>query len=136
MNDRGNAMATIRHHAHIARSPDEVWKVVADPGGIVAWFPGIGSVRVEGNVRRCSLGPGAELVEEVVTVDDDLRRFQYRIVGGPLQVAFHLATVDVLPDGDGSLVIYSTDVSPDEAKDLINPAIAAGVQGLKAHLEG
>lgn len=129
-------MATIRHHAHIARSPDEVWKVVADPGAIATWFPGIGSVTVEGNVRRCSLGPGAELVEEVVTVDDDLRRFQYRIVGGPLPVSFHLATVDVLPDGDGSLVIYSTDVAPDEAKDLIDPAIAAGVRGLKAHLEG
>jgi carbon monoxide dehydrogenase subunit G len=128
-------MATIRHHAHIARSPEEVWKVVADPGAIAAWFPGIGSVTVEGNVRRCSLGPKVELLEEVVTVDDDLRRFQYRIVGGPLPVSFHLATVDVLPDGDGSLVIYSTDVTPDDAKDLIDPAIAAGVAGLKAHLE-
>jgi carbon monoxide dehydrogenase subunit G len=129
-------MATIRHHVHIDRRPDEVWKVVADAAAIAAWFPGIESVRMEGNRRHCALGPGLELVEEVVTVDDDLRRFQYRIVGGPLSVSSHLATVDVLADGDGSLVVYSTDVSPDEVKDLIDPAIAAGVQGLKSHLEG
>lgn len=128
-------MATIRHHAHIDRNPEDVWKIVADAGAIAAWFPGIEACSLEGNLRRCSLGPGVELVEEVVTVDHDLRRFQYRIAGGPLPVEFHLATVDVLPDGDGSLVVYSTDVLPDSAKDLIDPAIAAGVQGLKAHLE-
>lgn len=105
-------MATIRHHAHIDRSPDEVWKAVADAGAISAWFPGIEESSSEGNVRRCSMG-GTELVEEIVTVDDELRRFQYRITGGPMTLDFHLATVDVLPDGDGSLV----------------------VQGLKAHLE-
>lgn len=129
-------MATIRHHAHIDRSPDEVWKVVADAGAISGWFPGIETSSAEGNVRRCSMGGGMELVEEVVTVDDELRRFQYRITEGPMPLEFHLGTVDVLPDGDGSLVIYSTEVQPDSAKAMVDPAIAGGVQGLKAHLEG
>jgi len=34
-------MATIRHHAHIERSPEDVWKVVSDAGAIAIWFPGI-----------------------------------------------------------------------------------------------
>jgi hypothetical protein len=127
-------MATIRHHAHIDRSPDEVWKVVSDAGAISSWFPGIDTSSADGMTRRCSMGD-VELVEEIVTVDDALRRFQYRITEGPMALDFHLGTVDVLPQGDGSLVIYSVEVSPDEARALINPAIAGGVEGLKAHLE-
>jgi len=37
-------MATIRHHAHIERSPEDVWKVVSDAGAIAIWFPGIDRV--------------------------------------------------------------------------------------------
>lgn len=127
-------MATIRHHAHIDRSPDEVWKVVADAGAISSWFPGIETSSADETSRRCSMG-GVELVEEIVTVDEELRRFQYRITEGPMPLEFHLGTVDVLPDGDGALVIYSTEVLPDEAKAMVDPAIAGGVEGLKAHLE-
>ncbi|MGE3795769.1 MAG: SRPBCC family protein [Dehalococcoidia bacterium] len=128
-------MATIRHHAHIDRSPDDVWKVVSDAGAISEWFPGIDTSIAEGNTRRCSMA-GSTLAEEIVTVDDALRRFQYRISEGPMPLQFHLGTVDVLPDGDGSLVVYSTEVVPDDAKPLFDPAIAGGVQGLKNYLEG
>jgi uncharacterized protein YndB with AHSA1/START domain len=85
-------MATIRHHAHIGRSPDDVWKLVADAAAISAWFPGIESSSGDAKTRRCSMG-GAELVEEIVTADADLRRFQYRItrrcceVPGPARTA-------------------------------------------------
>lgn len=128
-------MATIRHRSHIDRSPDEVWKVVADAAAISSWFPGIDTSSTAGTTRRCSMG-GVELVEEIVTVDDELRRFQYRITEGPMPLEFHLGTVDVLPDDDGSLVIYSTEVIPDDAKPVFDAAIASGVEGLKAHLEG
>lgn len=102
---------------------------------ISGWFPGIDTSSADGDQRRCA-AHGVELVEQIVTVDDELRRFQYRIVESPAVPEFHLATVDVLPDGDGALVIYSTDVAPDEAKALFDPTIAAGVAGLKAYLEG
>ncbi len=47
----------------------------------------------------------------------------------------HLATVDVLEDGDGSLVVYGTDVRPDELGETILGAITAGLQGLKEYSE-
>lgn len=128
-------MATIRHHSHIDRSPDDVWKVVSDAGAISQWFPGIDTSNAEGNTRRCSMGD-VELAEEILTVDDELRRFQYRITEGPMPLEFHLATVDVLPDGDGSLVIYSTEVVPDDAKPLFDSALASGVEGLRDFLAG
>lgn len=127
-------MATLRHHVRIARTPDEVWAVVADAGSISAWFPGIEQSSLADGVRRCSLGNGAELVEDVVTSDDSLRRFQYRITGGAFVPEYHLGTIDVLEDGDGSLVVYSTEVLPDRLKAVMDPTIAAGVQGLADHL--
>lgn len=79
--------------------------------------------------------PGYELHEDVVNVDGDLRRFQYRITCG-MPVEHHLGTVDVLEDGQNSLVVYSTEITPDELADVMGPSIEGGVQGLKAHLEG
>jgi uncharacterized protein YndB with AHSA1/START domain len=128
-------MATIRHHARIERSPEDVWKVVSDAGAISTWFPVIDESRAEGGIRNCTLQGGGKLEEEIVTSDDELRRFQYRIIGGDMPVEFHLGTVDVLPDRDGSLVVYSTDLSPDELRGQMDGVIADGLDGLKAHLE-
>ena len=127
-------MATIRHHTRIARKPDEVWAQVSDPVALKSWFPGLTDATVKGNVRTISMGD-LQIDEEIVTNDADLRRFQYRISGGPVQPEYHLGTVDVLDDADGSLVVYSTDVQPDELKDLFDGTISGAVQGLKSALE-
>jgi uncharacterized protein YndB with AHSA1/START domain len=128
-------MASLRSTARIARPADEVWKVVADAAGISAWFPGIEHATAADGTRSCTLAGGHELHEDVVNVDGELRRFQYRITGG-MPVDHHLGTVDVLEDGQNSLVVYSTEITPDELADMIGPSIEGGVQGLKAHLEG
>ena len=127
-------MATIRHHARIARKPEEVWPLIGDPVALKSWFPGLTDATVEGSTRTISMGD-LQIEEEIVTNDADLRRFQYRITGGPMAVEYHLGTVDVLDDGDGSLVIYSTEVKPDDMKAMLDPAIGGAVQGLKAALE-
>lgn len=128
-------MATIRHHARIDRPAADVWATVSDTGAISRWFPLIEESSVEGSTRSCTMKGGGRLVEEIVTSDDDLRRFQYRIVDGDMPVEHHLGTIDVLEDGDGSLVIYSTDVTPDEVAGQMNGALAQGLEGLKQHLE-
>jgi hypothetical protein len=48
---------------------------------------------------------------------------------------FHLATVDVLEDGDGALVIDSSDVEPDEVADAMGPLFESGLDGLRPRLE-
>jgi uncharacterized membrane protein len=129
-------MATLRSDARIARPADEVWKVVSDVGGISKWFPSIESATVTPSGRTISLGGGITLNEDVVTNDDALRRFQYKILpGGPVPVEFHLGTVDVLEDGDGSRVVYSTEITPDSLAAILGPSIEAGVAGLKDHVE-
>lgn len=40
-----------------------------------------------------------------------------------------------MEDGGASLVIYSTEVTPDEAAEQMDGVLAEGLQGLKSHLE-
>lgn len=129
-------MASLRSHVRIARPAEEVWQVVSDAAGISAWFPGIEQSTATEGKRSCTLAGGGRLEEDVLNVDSALRRFQYRITAG-MPVEHHLGTVDVLEDGaDASLVVYSTEITPDGLAGVVGPSIEGGVQGLKAHLEG
>ena len=128
-------MASLRTHVRIARPADDVWKVVSDAAAISTWFPGIEQATATDRTRTCTLAGGGQLEEDVLNVDHDLRRFQYRITGG-MPVEHHLGTVDVLEDGpDGALVVYSTEITPDGLGDVVGPSIEGGVQGLKEHVE-
>jgi hypothetical protein len=129
-------MATARAHTRIARPPEEVWQVVADPTGITKWFPSIAACTLEGDVRHVTTTNGIEVDERVVTNDAALRRFQYSIVPGPVPVESHLNTIDVLDDPGGSLVVYSCDVSPDALKAAMQQSIDGAVAALKQYVEG
>jgi hypothetical protein len=144
-------MGSVRNHIRIARSPDDVWRVVSDAAVISEWAPDIKNSSSSENMRRVEFDDGTCLEEEIVTSDDELRRFQYRVVRykmgdfeGPSPVdAF--ATVDVIEDGDGTLVIYSTELVPVEddpggqlertAVDAVKPQSAGFLRGLKEYLE-
>lgn len=130
-------MATLRSDVTIDRPAEEVWAVVSDAGRISEWFPSILTSSADGDLRSCELEGGVPLTEDIVTNDPTLRRFQYRITGGGVPVQSHLGTVDVLDlDDNRSLVVYSTEVTPDELAGSLGPAIDNGVQGLKQYCEG
>src|SRR5690349_8524434 len=84
---------TIRREVRIARSADDVWAVVGDPGSLHRWFPGMADSVVDGSTRMITTESGIPLPEEILTVDHVLRRFQYR-VAGPL-LRHHQGTIDV-----------------------------------------
>ncbi|HEX5615617.1 MAG TPA: SRPBCC family protein [Acidimicrobiia bacterium] len=129
-------MATLRREVRIARPADAVWDVIADAGTIADWFPAMESSSIEGDVRRCSLRSGLELIERIVTSDAELRRFQYRVTGG-VPVIEHLATVDVFALGPAdALLVYSTEVEPAPLALVLGDAIEEAVLNLRARLEG
>ena len=127
-------MATVRRHVFIARSADDVWTLVGDPARLHEWFPTT-ATEVEGSKRWVSLASGLRFEEEIVTLDHDLRRFQYRIVNNAI-VQFHLGTVDVIPDGpDRCVVVYSTDADPDVMALMIAGAAGDGLERLRTMME-
>jgi hypothetical protein len=69
-------------------------------------------------------------VEEIITLDEKIRRIQYSVREG-LPVVNHLGTVDVIEAGrERCLVVYSTDVTPDSIATAIGSAISASIQVL------
>jgi uncharacterized protein YndB with AHSA1/START domain len=128
-------MASARASVTIGRPPDDVWKVVRDASAISTWFPGITESTADGKRRTCVLDGGAVIEEEIVNCDDELRRFQYRILSG-MPVDQHLGTVDVHDLEDGrSLVVYSTEVLPDTFGAPIAESMAAGLASLRNQME-
>jgi len=126
-------MATVRREIRIDCNPDDVWALIRDPTTIAEWFPGIVSCTLDGSFRTVTMGSGLSLQEEIITIDDDLRRFQYRI-DSPI-MSHHLGMIDVLADQGGSLVIYSTDISPDPMAYVFSGATGAALDAIKFRLE-
>lgn len=127
-------MGTVRRHVFIARSADEVWALVGDPARLHEWFPTT-ATEVEGSKRWVSLASGLRFEEEIVTLDHDLRRFQYRIVNNAI-VQSHLGTVDVIADGpDRCAVVYSTDADPEVMALMIAGAAGEGLERVRTMME-
>jgi hypothetical protein len=123
-------MGTVRRHVFIDSPADEVWALVGDPARLHDWFP-ITSCEVVDNKRWINLGSGLRFEEDIITLDHDLRRFQYSIVNN-LIVKSHLGTVDVIPDGPNRcMVMYGTDIDPEPMGLIIIGAAGAGLEKLK-----
>ena len=128
-------MGTVRRHAFVECNADKVWSFVGAPERLHEWFP-ITEWRVEGNKRWITLAAGIVFEEDIVTLDHDLRRFQYKIVNNSL-IKFHLGTVDVIPDGDKRcLVVYSTDMEPEVLALPIAGAASLGLEKVKQMFNG
>jgi hypothetical protein len=123
-------MGTVRRHVFIDSPADEVWALVGDPARLHEWFP-ITSCEVVGNKRWINLASGLRFEEDIITLDHDLRRFQYSIVNN-LIVKSHLGTVDVIPDGPNRcMVMYGTDIDPEPMGLIIIGAAGAGLKKLQ-----
>jgi len=123
-------MGTVRRHVFIDSPADEVWALVGDPARLDEWFP-ITSCEVVGNKRWINLASGLRFEEDIITLDHDLRRFQYSIVNN-LIVKSHLGTVDVIPDGPNRcMVMYGTDIDPEPMGLIIIGAAGAGLEKLQ-----
>lgn len=128
-------MGTVRRFAFVDCNADKVWAFVGAPQRLHEWFP-ITECRVDGNKRWITLASGIVFEEDIVTLDHDLRRFQYKIVNNSL-LKFHLGTVDVIPDGNNRcLVMYSTDMEPDVLALPIAGAASVGLEKVKQMFDG
>ncbi|MCI3270689.1 MULTISPECIES: SRPBCC family protein [Streptomyces] len=123
-------MATLRFDTRVEQDPDRVWTVLTDVRTIPDWFPAVLEARFDGEYRHLRT-PEGTLKALVVTKNDELRRFQYRFVEGlPSPIEYHLGTIDVLPDGDGSRVVYSQEILPQNLAPIVERAVGEGIAGI------
>ncbi len=126
---RGSMRCAVR----LACPPDAAWEVVGAPERLPDWWEGVVSCVVEGDLRTVQTRSGLPMPELILTVDNSLRRFQYRITA-PVFVE-HLSTIDVHDLGDGTcLTVYSVDAEPAVLALVISGAARAGLARLPALL--
>ncbi|TCK25630.1 SRPBCC family protein [Pseudonocardia endophytica] len=127
-------MPTLRSHVVIDAPPDAVWKLVSDTANIADWFPAMRSSSGDDSRRKVVLQDGSTLDEAVVSSDANMRRYQYRVVGGDLPVEHHLGTIDVIElDAGRSIVVYGTEIEPPDIAEAFDAAISEAVSGLPHH---
>jgi hypothetical protein len=123
-------MGSVRRHAILASSADMVWAFIGRPEVLHEWFP-TSSTRVEGDKRWVTLPSGIVFEEQILLVDNDLRRFQYSIINNPL-ITHHVGTVDVIAlANDRCIVIYGTDIEPEVLGLAIGAAAGDGLRALQ-----
>jgi carbon monoxide dehydrogenase subunit G len=113
-------------------SADQAWALVGDFQGIGQWFPGIDSVRSEGDDRVLSMF-GMEIRERLLERDDTARAITYAIVDG-VPVEHHQATVSVTPTDGGSTITWAFEAEPDSMVGLLADSYKAALAALKEKL--
>ena len=115
-------------------TPEDVWALVGDFGGIAGWMPGMESCRVEGENRILET-MGMTITEKLLARDDATKAITYSIVDG-VPVESHQATITVTAAGSGSHVSWVVDAAPDDMADLMQGVYQSSLESVKAHVEG
>jgi mxaD protein len=127
-------MASRSAEIRIDRSPDAVWAVVGDFGGLAGWMPGVETCRTDGDTRVIGM-LGIEIAERLLARDDAARVLRYTISDGPLPIESHEVAITVHDDGGASRVTWDVSVVPDEHADMFGDIYRQSLEALRAHCE-
>jgi len=116
-------MATLFMTSRLPVSVEQAWRRVAAVGQVHDILPVVTSCSVEGDQRACLLANGAHLKEKIISIDDDLKRLAYSVIDSPFGLEYHAASMQIVADGQGSRINWTTDFKPDQLKELLTPML-------------
>jgi uncharacterized protein YndB with AHSA1/START domain len=128
-------MATINKEVEINASPETVWEALSDVGALhtrlAAGF--VADTRMDGTARIVTFANGTVAREEIIEVDDAVRRVAWAIVG---QQFHHFnGAAQLFDHGDGTRFVWTTDLLPDELAPHVDEMMTAGIAAIKRTLE-
>jgi len=114
-------MATLKREIPVAANATAVWQAVRDFGAVhTKVAPGfLTDLKMDQGDRIITFFNGLVARERLVTADEDACRLVYAVVEG--RPSHYNAAVQVFPEGDGSRVVWTIDLLPDE----LAPAVGA-----------
>jgi hypothetical protein len=107
-------MATLRKEIPVANAATPVWHAIRDFGQVhTKVAPGfLTGLKMDNGDRIVTFFNGVVARERLVTADDEARRLVYAVVEG--RPSHYNASVEVLPEGDGSRIVWTIDLLPNE----------------------
>lgn len=129
-------MATVNLEAQINATPGHVYEQLKDMRWPEALTNLITAVEVTAaNTRECAIDGGGFLKETIIALDDETRRIAYTITESPFAMSHHSASLHAISDGDGTRLVWTTDVLPDEVGDTLGPALADSLATMAERIE-
>ena len=125
-------MATIRKELSLPASPTAVWEAIRDVGAVHRRLaPGfVTDTHLEEDARVVRFANGVIARERIVSVEDEVRRLTYSVVGG--FATHHNASFQVFADARGATrLVWITDVLPHTAAEAIGPMIEQGSKAIE-----
>ena len=121
-------MATLRRQIALKSAAPKVWSALRDFGAVhTRVAPGfLTSLAMDKGDRILTFFNGMVARERLVTCDDEECRLVYAVVEG--QASHYNAAVQVFPEGDGSRLVWTIDLLPNE--------LAPVIGGLMDHATG
>jgi carbon monoxide dehydrogenase subunit G len=129
-------MASIYKEFLINASPQFIWAAIKDVGAVHARLAKgfVTDTKLEGDTRTVTFSNGFVVQEQVVSIDEEARRFVYRAMGG--RASHHNAYFQVFPMPDGkSKLLWVTDLLPDEMRAPIEQMVVLGIGAIQRTLE-
>jgi carbon monoxide dehydrogenase subunit G len=129
-------MAEGKAEVSIAKSPDDIWALVRDFGGLEKYMPGVETCTLDADVRTIGM-MGIVIKEQLRRCDDATRTLSYSVIESPMDnLKSHTATIAIDPEASGSHVSWSVAVEPDEMLGMFVPVYQGALEALKKQLEG
>jgi len=132
----------VRESMRMWATPDAVWEVLRDLGGLAAWMPWVGSCRLNGDLRTTTpTDPAMDpIVERIVDFDDEHRAYSYEYLQGPLRFSSYVARVQVLPFGPSQCEVTwtgtfgaSADEESDHLRRVVHGTYRNALTALRTH---
>lgn len=119
----------------IDATPEAVWAVAGEFGGLDTWMAGVESCEVDGDVRTVST-MGMNITERLIARDPDARSITYSVFGEGAPVTSHEATIRVAEADGGSEVTWEVTVEPVEAEAMFRDIYQGALEALRTHVDG
>ncbi len=142
----GGASATeVTSKVEVKASATKAWAAIGEFCDIKNWHPVIASCEIskkdDGTFRMLTTKDGAKIYEKQLSRDDSTYSYSYQIIESPLPVANYKATIRVDSSMGGSIaIVWLATFDPKgpeaDAKKVISGIFAAGLDSLKAKLDG
>ena len=128
-------MASIRKEIVTSAAPHSVWDAIRDIGALhTRLVPGfVTDTKMDGSARIVTFGNGQVAREEIVSVDDSLRRVAWAILDPPFEHYSGVASVE--PEVGGARFTWTVDLLPNEMAEKVDGMMSAGIQVIKKTLE-
>ena len=127
-------MATLKREVPVANGAAAVWQKLRDFGQVhTKVAPGfLTALKMDKGDRVLTFFNGMVARERLVTLNDEQYRLVYSVVDG--QASHYNAAVQVFPEGDGSRVVWTIDLLPNELAPAIGGMMDAAVKVMRKTL--